>query len=201
MQRGDGIFGALTVRQSSSADSSSSTYDEDHSEHMMLMHDWLDMPVVDKFMSHHHSNGNNRPESVLINGKGKRREFIDPATNKSVFTDREVYSVQQGVRYRFRSVSGAVTNCGLKVSIDDHNLTIIASDGQPLEPFVTEILIIYGGERFDFVINANQSVGNYWIRANGIADCVEVRSTGTSAGLQRREQDGSSSDSLHAYKW
>ena len=53
-------------------------------------------------------------------------------------------------------------------------MTIIASDGSPLEPFETEILVIYGGERFDIVLNANQNSSNYWIRVKGLADCGMV---------------------------
>jgi FtsP/CotA-like multicopper oxidase with cupredoxin domain len=53
-------------------------------------------------------------------------------------------------------------------------MTVIASDGSPFEPFETEILVIYGGERFDIVLNANQNIGNYWIRAKGLADCIKV---------------------------
>lgn len=53
-------------------------------------------------------------------------------------------------------------------------MTVIASDGSPIEPFETEIFIIYGGERFDIIINANNVVGNYWIRAKGLADCTKV---------------------------
>ena len=78
-------------------------------------------------------------------------------------------------RYRFRLVSNAITNCPLKISVDSHNMTVIASDGSPVEPFETEILVIYGGERFDVVVNANQIVGNYWIRVKGLADCRKVR--------------------------
>ena len=78
------------------------------------------------------------------------------------------------LRYRFRLVSNAITNCPLKISIDSHNMTIIASDGSPLAPFETEILVIYGGERFDIVLNANQNIGNYWIRVKGLADCGKV---------------------------
>lgn len=54
-------------------------------------------------------------------------------------------------------------------------MTVIASDGSPVEPIETEILVIYGGERFDVVLNANQKIGNYWIRVKGLADCRKVR--------------------------
>jgi L-ascorbate oxidase len=31
--------------------------------------------------------------------------------------------------------------------------------------------VSYAGERFDFVLNANQSVGRYWLRVRGLMDC------------------------------
>ena len=36
-----------------------------------------------------------------------------------------------------------------------------------------ESLVSYAGERFDFVINMDQSVDNYWIRFRGLMDCDE----------------------------
>lgn len=99
MQRSDGIYGALTVRQSRAVEHNNETYDYDLPEHAMLLTDWLDGPVLDKFIAHHHSNGNNKPEAFLINGKGKRQGFVDPLTNKTIYTDREVFAVEIGSRY------------------------------------------------------------------------------------------------------
>ena len=39
--------------------------------------------------------------------------------------------------------------------------------------FAADSLVTYAGERFDFVLNANKSVGNYWIRFRGLMDCDE----------------------------
>ena len=50
-------------------------------------------------------------------------------------------------------------------------MTIIATDGQPIVPFDVESLVLYAGERFDFVLSTNQSVDNYWIKVKGIGDC------------------------------
>ena len=49
---------------------------------------------------------------------------------------------------------------------------MIASDGNPFEKVYVESFNIFAGERFDFVLHANQPVGNYWVRARGMADCV-----------------------------
>ena len=33
------------------------------------------------------------------------------------------------------------------------------------------MLLVFSGERYDFVLNANQPVGNYWVYAVGLWDC------------------------------
>ena len=32
-------------------------------------------------------------------------------------------------------------------------------------------LVTFAGERWDFIINANNRIGNYWIKLRGLADC------------------------------
>ena len=91
--------------------------------------------------------------------------------NKDVFTPPAVFEVASGKKYRFRFASNGILNCPLQVSVDDHNLLVIASDGSPFEPIEVKSVIIFAGERYDFVINANKTVGNYWIRIGGMADC------------------------------
>ena len=53
----------------------------------------------------------------------------------------------------------------LRISVDQHYLTIVSSDGYDVENIVVESFIINPGERFDFMLIANQSFGNYWFRA------------------------------------
>lgn len=36
-----------------------------------------------------------------------------------------------------------------------------------------ESLVSYAGERFDFIIEMNQPVDNYWMRFRGLMDCDE----------------------------
>ena len=163
MQRADGVFGALIFRQSQQADVNSDQYDFDLPEHVVIVHDWLDQLTTVKFSAHHFDNGNNRPEAILINGKGKREQVVDDNGNLA-YTDRELFNIKAGNRYRFRFINNAITNCALRISVDSHNLTVIASDGGSLEPYVTDAFVIYGGERFDFVLKGDQNVGNYWMR-------------------------------------
>lgn len=39
--------------------------------------------------------------------------------------------------------------------------------------FSAKTLVTYAGERFDFVLKANNKVGNYWMRFRGLMDCDE----------------------------
>ena len=47
----------------------------------------------------------------------------------------QVYHVTAGKRYRMRVISNAVFSCPIQFSVDGHNMTMIASDGKPFEPF------------------------------------------------------------------
>ncbi|BFZ08940.1 hypothetical protein BsWGS_11978 [Bradybaena similaris] len=99
-------------------------------------------------------------QSGLINGRG--RFFNANGThNEAPLT---VYTVQQTASYRFR-VIGAGNLYPYRVSVDEHDIKLLASDGYDLEPINVESFIINPGERYDFEIVANQPSDNYWIRA------------------------------------
>ncbi|PPR00250.1 hypothetical protein CVT24_005018 [Panaeolus cyanescens] len=97
------------------------------------------------------------PDSTLINGKG--RYALGPSTPLAVVT------VEQGKRYRMRLINIAC-DPNYIFSIDDHTLTIIEVDGENVDPVTVDSLQIFVGQRYSFVLNANQPVANYWIRAN-----------------------------------
>ena len=90
--------------------------------------------------------------STLINGKGRSPQT--PTAELSVIT------VTPGKRYRFRVVS---LSCdpNFLFSIDGHDLTIIEADSVNTEPLVVDSIQIYAGQRYSFVLNANQQVDNY----------------------------------------
>jgi Multicopper oxidase len=49
---------------------------------------------------------------------------------------------------------------GLKIEVlENHKLLIVASDSYNLQPVFVDSLVSTSGERYDFVINANQSSG------------------------------------------
>ncbi|RPD57148.1 Cu-oxidase-domain-containing protein [Lentinus tigrinus ALCF2SS1-7] len=108
-------------------------------------------------------------DSTLINGLGR--------STSTPTADLAVISVTKGKRYRFRLVS---ISCdpNYTFSIDGHQLTVIEADGVSTQPVTVDSIQIFAAQRYSFVLNANQDVDNYWIRANpnfgttGFADGV-----------------------------
>lgn len=171
LHRADGLFGAIVVRQSPARDPHSGLYDHDLSEHVIMVHDWQEEMSLAGFIHHHHYNVLTMPRQMLINGLGAYQEFKEG--NISVYTPRASFTVEAGKRYRFRVISNPIMVCPLQISVDDHTMLVIASDGQPIEPIETESLNIVNGERYDFVLHANKinASRNFWIRARGFVLC------------------------------
>ncbi|ESO96136.1 hypothetical protein LOTGIDRAFT_231844 [Lottia gigantea] len=188
VQRADGVYGNLVVRQPPKSDVHWSLYDHDLPEHTMVVNDWLNQLTIDRFAAHHHNDGDNKPRLMLINGRNNYKEFKYDDTPDQIFkTPNEVFKVKMNETYRFRVASNAIFNCPLQISIDDHTMTVIASDGSPFDPVVVDSFNIFAGERFDFVLHATQDPGNYWFRVRGMADCGESQKQGQAFAIIRYE--------------
>ena len=101
--------------------------------------------------------------SGLINGQGKHPEVDYNMTNLTIF------SVQPSSWYRFRII-GAQSLFAYRFSIDEHRLSLIATDGHLLEPETVDFIIIHSGERYDFLLETKSAQeisdrGNFIIRA------------------------------------
>lgn len=57
------------------------------------------------------------------------------------------------------------------LQIEGHEMTVIASEISYVHPFTIDSLQSLPGERFDFVLNANQPPKDYWIRVKTVLPC------------------------------
>lgn len=71
---------------------------------------------------------------------------------------------ESGKSYRLRLVNTAIDTM-FKFGIDNHTLTVIASDFVPIVPFETEMVSVGIGQRYDVIVTADQEPGNYWMRS------------------------------------
>jgi len=150
-------------------DINSFTYDFDLNDHVIVLNDWAtELLVPDKYERHLYSHGDDFATSILIGGRGIN---ISDSTNKHQ-VPRSVYKVKHGYKYRFRVVNVGAYFCPMEFSIEDHDLLMIATDGNSIEPVKIKSFVVFGGERVDVVVNANKnSINNYWIKVKGYADC------------------------------
>jgi FtsP/CotA-like multicopper oxidase with cupredoxin domain len=143
----DGVRGALIVYDPD--DPLKNMYDVDDESTIISISDWYhelasDVRVIE--MS----------DATLINGIGRY------AGGPKI--DLAVVNVQPGRRYRFRLISMSC-DPDYMFSIDGHNLTVIEADGTETAPETVNSIHILAGQRYSFVLNANQRADNYWIRA------------------------------------
>ena len=196
-QRTDGLFGALIVRENKIPESLPNFIDLP-GDHTLSLLDWQREASLDLFVQIHSSlgyyNGTNVDEvpvrdinklyintcsadgaevgpipywSGIINGKGRQEKI---GFSKALLSS---FNVESGNRYRFRLI-GAQGNYAYRFSIDSHKLILVGTDGYFIEPVEVDYLIIHTGERYDFLLTANQTdKTNYIIRA----ETLEVNCT------------------------
>ncbi|XP_071949652.1 uncharacterized protein [Antedon mediterranea] len=177
VQRGDGLYGALIVREPRQKEFNSKEYDFDLPQHYMLFNDWLSIPSITISMV---SIANGVPSehslSLLINGRSHNYD-IDIDVPVSVF------EVEQGFRYRMRIVNTALGECNMRLVIESHPITIIATDGFEVKPIrVVDALSFTPGERLDFVLEASAIPSSYCIYI--ISSNYDLCSASGSAVLQ-----------------
>nr|CAD7586191.1 unnamed protein product [Timema genevievae] len=172
LQKIDGLYGSIVVRQAPSRDPNSHLYDYDLTTHVMLLSDWMHEDAVERFPGRLAVNPGQDPDTLLINGRG---QFQDPNTGFVTNTPLEVFTMTPGRRYRFRVVNSLATVCPAQLTIQGHSLIVIATDGESVHPVVVNTIISFSGERYDFVINADQNVGAYWIQVRGLGECGSKR--------------------------
>ncbi|HMK34804.1 MAG TPA: multicopper oxidase domain-containing protein [Desulfomonilaceae bacterium] len=165
VQYGDGLFGPLIIKESD--DPYKNDYDYDR---IVMINDWFHIPAdqvlenvingaymqMDKASEGMPDVGDVPFESALINGKGR----FDSSSESPL----EIYEVTAKDRVRFRIINSSSTYA-FQFAIDGHTLSVIATDGALTRPLQVKSLIIDVGETYDVIVNADQPVASYWIRA------------------------------------
>ncbi|XP_069675364.1 uncharacterized protein [Periplaneta americana] len=169
LQKLDGIQGNLVIRIPKSTDPNGNTYDTDYPEHTLMVSDWMNTTAEERFPSLYRKEPGQLPATFLLDGRGRPKSTQIPVGPTVPY--KEVW-VQRGKRHRLRFIAGLCTVCGVELTIEDHDMTLIATDGAPVNPVKVSSIIMFSGERYDVVLNANQNRHNtYWIHMRGLAEC------------------------------
>ncbi|KAJ4431319.1 hypothetical protein ANN_19916, partial [Periplaneta americana] len=163
-----GLQGSLVVRRPKEDSPNGKLYDFDKPDHVMFVTDWFHRSEEDQFPGMRNSN-NYIFTYFLINGRGR---YKDLKSGNSTITPYTVFHVQPGKRYRFRIIAATCSHCHTRISFEGHNLTLIATDANPVKPVVIDYFDIFSGERYDFVLNATNEIKSYWIKVQGMGPCA-----------------------------
>ncbi|PSN60896.1 putative multicopper oxidase, type 1 [Corynespora cassiicola Philippines] len=116
--------------------------------------------------------------NIIVNGTNKNAGNTTGSYNKVKLT--------KGKKYRLRLINASTDN-NIRVSLDNHPFLVINSDLVPIKPYVTNWVLLAVGQRYDVVITANQTVGDYWFRADVASECA---SSNANRGLSIFTYDG-----------
>lgn len=153
-QYGDGVLGPIVINGPASAN-----YDIDLGP--LTITDWYYPTVMVSSARTQHVNGPPpTADNGLINGT--------MVSNSGGAYGRTI--LQPGKHHLLRLINTSVDN-HFMVSIDGHQLLIIAADFVPIQPYNTTWLFVGIGQRYDVIIVANQSPKSYWLRAEVQSDC------------------------------
>ena len=110
--------------------------------------------------------------SGIINDRGRfYNEDGQPNIVNPNCGNLNCFNVSQDSRYRFRLI-GAMSIFTYRFSIEGHSLTVVASDGSPINSIEgVDYVIVNPGERYDVIVHANNTEQrNFWIWAETLED-------------------------------
>ncbi|KAF6203748.1 hypothetical protein GE061_002082 [Apolygus lucorum] len=143
----DGIFGPLIVRKADRVEEQRTLYDVDDRNHILVLNEW--------------GSGSAGDFPILVNGVFHKDKLMPKLT------------VTPGLRYRIRVVhAGGGNSCPFFVSVQNHEMLVIALDGKSIKPVNARTVQINQGERFDFVLSAYAEPADHLIQVR--TNCTKM---------------------------
>ncbi|KAF2108380.1 laccase precursor [Lophiotrema nucula] len=161
-QYGDGVIGSIQINGPATAN-----YDLDLGPY--VLQDWYYITAFQAGARAFNFGLGGAPptgDNILINGTNKNPQG-GGAYNRVTLTP--------GKKHRLRIINAAI-DASLRVSLDGHPFQVIANDLVPTVPYTTNYLQVGIGQRYDVIITANQTAGNYWFRADPEGLCQSANS-------------------------
>lgn len=155
----------------------------------MFLNDWTH-ETADAMYSTAETSGPPTLDNGLINGTNVYGEL----------GSRFNTTVVAGESYRIRLVNGAI-DTHWKFMIDDHTMTVMAMDLVPIVAYNTTVLSIGMGQRYDIVVTATESSGNFWIRAIPQTACSDNDNADNIMGILMYDSTDTTEPSTSAYSY
>ncbi|CAG8442630.1 2338_t:CDS:2 [Diversispora eburnea] len=169
----DGLVGPLIVH-----DSEDYYFNNCDEEYVLTISDWYHDPtsvLLPLRMAPGYTGLNPVPDSILISGAGQYN-CSSPAAGSNCNSNvtPATYNVQKGKKYRFRIINTSAY-AFFFFTIDNHSLKVIEVDGvsvKDTDSSIVNVLPIHCAQRYSVVVNCDQPIANYFIRAVIPDQCV-----------------------------
>jgi FtsP/CotA-like multicopper oxidase with cupredoxin domain len=159
LQAGDGLVGPIVIRGPTTAN-----YDEDLGP--VMLQDWGHVTAFHIWDTTQHKLALFQP--VMENGliAGLNPYDCTGSTDAACAGGGQRFerTVEKGKKYLIRLIAAQVDGW-FKFAIDGHKFQVVANDLVPIVPYWTDNVLMASGQRYDIIVEANATVGNYWMRA------------------------------------
>jgi FtsP/CotA-like multicopper oxidase with cupredoxin domain len=180
VQAWDGIFGGILINGPATAN-----YDEDKGH--IFLNDWSHS-TAEVLAAEAATSGPPTLDNCLINGTNV---YDDAGT-------RFETDFVAGTSYRIRLVNGAA-DTHFRFTIDNHTMQVIATDFVPIVPYNTTDISIGMGQRYDVIVTATESSGDFWMRAIPQESCSDNDNVDNILGIIRYDSSSTSDPTSTAY--
>jgi FtsP/CotA-like multicopper oxidase with cupredoxin domain len=166
LQYAEGLFGPIIFNGPATSD-----YDEDLGA--LFLQDWSHTPTFIDWSAKEKFGITKSLNNLLINGTNTFdcSAVSDP---NCVGGGKKYQTVfQPGKKYRITLINVAIDG-QFQFRIDGHKLKVIANDFVPIEPYDADSVIVNVGQRYDVIVEANATPGDYWLRGGWVSACQGV---------------------------
>ncbi|ODN98172.1 hypothetical protein I350_07818 [Cryptococcus amylolentus CBS 6273] len=171
----DGLFGPLIVHSPDETLKRGVDYDHDQ---IVVVNDWMHDQsdnIVAGLTSEAGYRGTDKPpqgDATLINGIGQASCIASNTTcSPPAPPTPATITLPSNATSRLRLISGA-SHAMLRVSIDDHPLEVVETDGTEVWGPVVHEVAMSNGERFSVLVNGTEGEGEFWMRVGTAAYCL-----------------------------
>ncbi len=163
LQYAEGLFGPIIFNGPATSD-----YHEDLG--VLFLQDWSHTPAFSVWSTTEKAGALHSLNNLLINGTNTFN--CTGESDPNCVGDGKKYQTvfETGKKYLIRLVNVAVEG-HFQFSIDGHKLKVIANDFVPIVPYDTDSVIVSIGQRYDVIVEANASPGDYWMRGGWVTAC------------------------------
>lgn len=181
VQRNDASFGPIIVHSTEEAEFQQKYgYTQDQVIVLQDHYHRMSEDYLAKYLAPNNKNVEPVPDNGLFQGRGPfdcSRYLAVPKARRNIECQGSApakIAVRPGQKHRMRLINTG-TIATFQFAVDNHTFTVIEGDDTMVQPFSPNVLRITPGQRYSFLLDANQKPSQFWMRAKMDISCFRDR--------------------------